>query len=130
MEPQAKTNPLYRVSITDVLVMITAVLIGIGLLINQLHTKPSNQSFVDVIENNHLKYHVPLSTPTHLSLKTMEIEILGKQVRVIHSTCSQKICQHTGWISRPGQLLVCAPNRILIQITGTSSYSDVSAEAY
>ncbi|MBN2537457.1 NusG domain II-containing protein, partial [candidate division WOR-3 bacterium] len=29
-----------------------------------------------------------------------------------------KVCVRTGWISRPGQMIVCAPNRLSVEVTG------------
>lgn len=44
------------------------------------------------------------------------IEIRDQKVRVISSTCPDKLCIHSGWIDRPGQMLVCLPNRVVVKI--------------
>ncbi len=37
-------------------------------------------------------------------------------VRVHSSSCRHKRCEHAGFISRPGDFVACAPNRVLISI--------------
>lgn len=30
--------------------------------------------------------------------------------------CPRKICSHTGWIRRPGEMIICVPNRLVIRL--------------
>ena len=48
-----------------------------------------------------------------------EIEIKDRRVRVIESPCKRKICLHTGWIHKPYQTIICAPNRVVIRLFGS-----------
>ena len=54
------------------------------------------------------------------SLGETEIEIKDKRVRVISSPCRKKICVQTGWISKPHQTIICAPNKVVVRLTGSS----------
>jgi hypothetical protein len=54
---------------------------------------------------------------------TLEISESGR-VRVTESTCPDKICVRTGWISRPGQSIVCLPNRVVVRIEGSEVRDD------
>ncbi len=58
----------------------------------------------------------------------MEIEVKEGRIRVLKSDCPQKICVQTGWISKPGQTIICVPNKVLIEIVGISNaeYNAVS----
>jgi hypothetical protein len=50
------------------------------------------------------------------------IEYGQGKVRVLpldHTVCPNEICWRTGWISYPGQSIVCAPNRVVIALEGT-----------
>lgn len=38
--------------------------------------------------------------------------------------CPERICIRTGWISKPGQIIVCIPNRMTITIEGTRNGVD------
>ena len=51
------------------------------------------------------------------------IEVENHRIRILDSSCPQKICVHSGAISRCGELLVCAPNRIVIRIPGDNGNS-------
>lgn len=45
---------------------------------------------------------------------TLHIE--NGAVWVSDATCPDKICEHSGKITLPGELIVCLPNRLIIQI--------------
>ncbi|MGQ9677957.1 MAG: NusG domain II-containing protein [bacterium] len=54
------------------------------------------------------------------------VELKGKRVRVRYSDCRDKICVRTGWVERSGQLIVCAPNRVIVQIRGQEGIDAVT----
>ncbi len=39
------------------------------------------------------------------------------RVCVVHSTCPDGLCEATGWISKAGEVILCVPNRISLQIS-------------
>lgn len=39
---------------------------------------------------------------------------------MVESVCHNKVCVDTGWIENPGQLIVCLPNRVYIEIQGAN----------
>ncbi|MBN2026770.1 MAG: NusG domain II-containing protein [Actinobacteria bacterium] len=53
------------------------------------------------------------------------LEISGGRVRMIDSACPDKLCVRSGWISRPGEIIVCLPNRVVIEITSGKGGPDV-----
>ena len=44
------------------------------------------------------------------------IEIGEERVRVIEADCPDKLDVKQGWISSPGEVIVCLPNRFVVQI--------------
>jgi len=46
------------------------------------------------------------------------IEIDSGAAEVTWSDCSSQVCVRTGKISRPGEVIVCLPHRLLITIVG------------
>jgi hypothetical protein len=46
------------------------------------------------------------------------IEVRGGRVRVESSPCPRQICRHGGWIGKPGELLVCLPNEVIVRVQG------------
>jgi hypothetical protein len=53
------------------------------------------------------------------------LEISGGRVRMIDSACPDKLCVKSGWISRPGESIVCLPNRVVIEIKSGEGGPDV-----
>ena len=50
------------------------------------------------------------------------IEVRDGKVGIISADCSDKTCVKTGFISRPGQICVCVPSRLIIKIEGEGGY--------
>ena len=44
------------------------------------------------------------------------VEIDRDKVKMYYADCPDLDCVRQGWISRPGQMIVCLPNRIVIKI--------------
>lgn len=50
----------------------------------------------------------------------MLVEVSGGAVRVLESDCPDQVCVLTGWVRRPGEMIVCVPNRVVVQVTGAA----------
>ncbi len=63
-----------------------------------------------------------LKTPQRVSvpgpLGNTEIEILEGVVRVAKDPGPRQLCVNQGWLSRPGQIAICLPNRVSIEVLG------------
>jgi hypothetical protein len=57
-----------------------------------------------------------LDTVYDLADEGMRLEVKGGRVRVLESDCPQQICVHSGWIERPGQVVACVPNRVIVTV--------------
>lgn len=55
-----------------------------------------------------------INVPGPLGKTTVEIK--GGRVRVLDSPCPNKICISQGWVERPGETIVCLPNRVSITV--------------
>lgn len=71
---------------------------------------------------------------TRYSLKeNAEIDVGGHLTLVIEdgkayvkdADCPDKVCEHTGRISRVGQMIACLPSGIVITVTGESDFVEV-----
>lgn len=56
-----------------------------------------------------------------LPVGEMQVEVKDGQIRVASSDCPKKICVNTGWIRTPGQVIVCVPYKVLIEISAKDS---------
>ncbi len=64
---------------------------------------------------------IPIQTEFGYNL----IEIGEGKVRVIEADCPDKLDVKQGYISKPGEVIVCLPNRLLIEIKGQSKDKDI-----
>jgi hypothetical protein len=46
------------------------------------------------------------------------LEFRGGQVRFVDSPCAGRVCVHSGWLSRSGQVAACLPNGIVVELVG------------
>lgn len=52
------------------------------------------------------------------------IQIVGNKIRIKGATCSDQICVLTGFISKPGETIVCLPHKLVIEIQTVDGQSD------
>jgi hypothetical protein len=60
----------------------------------------------------------------HGNLGDSHISIQQGKVRFKQSPCNNQYCVHQGWLSRAGQVAICIPNQISLQLIGTKSSYD------
>lgn len=53
------------------------------------------------------------------------IEVQGNKIRIKEDNSPDQIGVKTGWISRPGQVAVCLPHHLLIEIQGVTDEDDL-----
>lgn len=66
---------------------------------------------------------LPLDRPStrsyDLESGRITVEVVpGRGIHVSEANCPVKICRHSGWASRPGEGIVCLPNKLLIEVEG------------
>lgn len=62
------------------------------------------------------------SYPLELPGGQAVLEVKNGAVRLLSQDkyfCPQKICVRAGWISKPGETIVCVPNRLVVRIVET-----------
>lgn len=105
-------------------IIIGVALLFLFLLIYFMHNRESNSGAIARISaNGETVAVIALDTAADGKLSYPEIpsaqfEIQNHQIRFIEAKCSDKLCERTGWISRPGETAVCLPNRIVVRIEG------------
>jgi hypothetical protein len=52
------------------------------------------------------------------SLGPVTVEVRGEAVAITHSTCPQHVCMSMGWKRRPGELITCVPNQLIVRVVG------------
>lgn len=106
----------------DFLLFFVLIFISLLILFARRHLLPQNGVRVLVFQDGALLHEYALHenrTETipapHGGSNTLHIE--NGFVYVTDATCPDKICEHSGKISLPGEIIACLPNLLLIQIS-------------
>ena len=121
----APDNRLYRTSHGDRLLTGTILALATGvLLVMANHRKVEGTSALLHVANAEPQI-VDLSFDQSITHRAVghaaQLEVHDGRIRVREIACPQKLCQHRGWISRPGEMIVCVPNSILIEIAESAT---------
>ncbi len=107
----------------DFIIWIIIVSLAAGGLLYYQNYAPGGETLVNISVNGEKFESIPLTVSNGNLRREIEgsngltvVEIKDRRVRVISSACPDKICIHSGWIDRPGQMLVCLPNRVVVKI--------------
>lgn len=83
---------------------------------------------VDKISLNDLSYKDTLEFDSKFGYNKVIIE--NGSIQVIESNCSDHVCEQGLPSSHPGDVIVCLPNRFLIEIKGNTTRNDVDIIPY
>jgi hypothetical protein len=110
-----------------------SLLVGVGLLAVSLIAQACITLFgtlragksAHITDANGTIRELSLETSQRLEITTAlgfnTVEVAEGQVRIVDASCTNKDCVHQGPISKPGQTIVCLPNRLVIRIEGSDS---------
>jgi hypothetical protein len=116
----------------DYVVIIVLVIITLGssavVFINS--HKAYDEKYVEISVKGKLYKKLPLDNNSNETI-TVEselgknvVQITNGKVRITEATCPDKICIEDGAISNPGGMLVCLPNKVVVQIKGQNAETD------
>lgn len=110
------------------LIMFLVLISGIGTLIYKQHIKSTHNYAVIKIDGKIIQTidltAVKSQKKWKVYPKTGEynlIEVLPGKIRIEDANCPNKICVKEGWISQAGQILVCLPHKLMINIEGNNN---------
>jgi hypothetical protein len=67
---------------------------------------------------------VNLKQPTDFTVRgalgEVILQVANHRIRVLRSTCPNQVCVRQGEVYRPGEMLVCVPNHLLVFVRGHS----------
>ena len=110
------------------LILLGTVLVGAsfplfwqGGLADRAIVRQNGQVFAEV----DLRTRRQLEVPGPLGQTLIAIE--PGRARVLSDPGPRQYCVRQGWLMRPGEIAICAPNRVSVQITGrTKVYDSIS----
>lgn len=122
-------KPSYRINWPDLVLIV--VLVG-GALYSLARGRQPDEGppRVLVTRGGRLVATLPLDKPTEFGLdehgEGIVIEVRGRGVRVRESNCPNQVCVRTGWISSSGQVIVCVPYQLIVEVRGGASKVDAT----
>ena len=110
------------------LILVSALLVGTsfplfwqGGLADRAIVRQNGQVFADI----DLRTRRQLEVPGPLGQTLIAIE--PGRARVLSDPGPRQYCVRQGWLMRPGEIAICAPNRVSVQISGrTKVYDSIS----
>lgn len=79
-----------------------------------------------ILDNSNQKEIINIET----NLGKNVVEINNGGVRITDSDCPDKICVKDGFKSNPGEVLVCLPHKVVIEIKGKNNKSEVDSVSH
>ncbi|MBN2536935.1 NusG domain II-containing protein [candidate division WOR-3 bacterium] len=111
-------NRIRRFAPLDILIILLVVAQAAGALL--LAARPAGEPAARVVLDGRVVARLRLGQDRVFEVGDagVTVEVRNGRVRVAESDCPRKVCVRTGWISRPGRAIVCAPNRLLVEVVG------------
>lgn len=118
------TTPLLKGDIIIIICVLSLALAIFLLTVTMFNTSNQSSELVEIYLNNEKIHSLHLYIDETILVNDIyqnTIVIENNQVRVIHSTCPDGICENFGSISSPSQSIICMPNKLIIKISGESN---------
>lgn len=113
----------------DIIVILLAVFMSVTALISQFNSNSENLSCVIRVEGE-VVYSVSLygldgETVYEVNGELPITVVMSSScVYVKSASCPDKLCEHTGKITRPGQSIVCLPAKVSVTLESNNSNLD------
>jgi hypothetical protein len=119
-------NGLPKLLIGDWLLLVAALAVVAWLFAALWHSEPAGKLLIRagnrVFATMSLDQRRTLEVPGPLGVSRIIIE-QGK-VRFASSPCRNQYCVHQGWLTHAGQVAVCLPNRVSLELLGNEKIYD------
>lgn len=121
-----------------ILIVFVLVFSLIGIYFVKYHATNEGTKYISIqVDGKEIK---KISFGTNMIGKTIDIEtdfgynkieIGDEKVRVIEADCPDKLDVKQGWISNQGEVIVCLPNRLIIEIKSEKEqYNEIDHISY
>lgn len=87
-----------------------------------------DQTYAEISINGKVEKTIPLTG--HKGEETIDfksdkghntISINGDKIGISDADCSDKVCMHPKYIDKPGETLVCLPNKFMVEVKGKNN---------
>ena len=102
----------------DLIIIVLIVIICAGVLFWQRHKSPGIT--VQIFSDNQLVNELPLNKDAYytvsIELGTNTIVIENGRAFVIDADCPDKLCEKQSAISLPGEMIICLPHKLIVEV--------------
>ncbi|HQD76956.1 MAG TPA: NusG domain II-containing protein [Bacillota bacterium] len=124
-------EPVKKLDCCLTIVLLALVMVSLAVLY-LLQGRPAGENLtVEIYKNGRLYRSVPLDETSAGEIKISDseghynlVEFRDGKVRIKEADCPNQLCVKTGWLSKPGRISVCAPNKLKVIVKGQSEGTD------
>ena len=108
------------------IIIIVLILAAGGLLFRRISITNGGKIICELYIDNKLHTYIDLAQNKEIKVPGREIVLTVKNnsIAFTESDCPDKICIKSGFLSHPGQIAVCLPNRVNIKIVSGKTDGD------
>ncbi len=111
---KAYTDKIHKISVSDIVLCAAIIFFSTAAVFRPFTGHSDTLS----IYNGNSISECPLNSDSEIQAGNTLIIIKDGRAMIAESTCGHKICKNTGWLSKPGDVSACVPNRVMIEIKG------------
>ncbi len=119
-------------SVPDIFIILIAIVASVIALVSQLNSNTDSLRCVirvrgemyESIKLNEVTESLTLEVEGELPLT---VYVTESSVKVQSSACYDKLCEHSGEITRSGQSIVCLPAKVSVTLESTAKHNDFDA---
>lgn len=118
-----------RLTFGDLLVVLAALTVSLGYLVSLVSAAEPSRAVITAEGVSVGPYDLRRQRLVRVAgpLGDTEIEIRAGRARIRASLCPHQVCVRRGWLSRSGQVAVCVPNLVILEIVGEKSQTQLDA---
>lgn len=96
----------------------------------------SNGTVLEIFSENNLyaTYDLPVKEPIKLRIDSQYgyniVIIEDNEASILESDCRDQVCVKEGAIDSPGEMIVCLPNKLVVQIIGKKGENEIDGVSY
>ncbi|MEF3330382.1 NusG domain II-containing protein [Oceanobacillus sp. M60] len=122
----------WDVILVILLVLLSFLPIGIFVLQQSQYAEEDSVNVAVITVDNEIVEEIQLTGNTETREIEIEvsdhdnniIEVDNERIHIKSATCSDQICVRTGYISMPGQTIVCLPHKLVVEIQSDSGETE------
>ncbi|GAA0340060.1 NusG domain II-containing protein [Oceanobacillus sp. FSL W7-1293] len=122
----------WDVILVILLVLLSFLPVGIFVLQQSQYAEEDSVNVAVITVDNEIVEEIQLTGNTETREIEIEIsdhdnniiEVDNERIHIKSATCSDQICVRTGYISRPGQTIVCLPHKLVVEIQSDSGETE------